>query len=103
VLASSPGVGYGTLTREGEIVAAVRGVIVGDLLHVARLAVRPDHRRQGLAGQLLGTLYGWAYARGARRQALQVAEHNEPALRLYAGLGCTPHHHYKYWIPAHEG
>jgi ribosomal protein S18 acetylase RimI-like enzyme len=100
VLGSSPQVGYGVLGRDGEVVAAVRGAIVGDLLHVSRLAVRPSHRRLGLASGLLRTLHAWAYARGARRQALQVAEHNTAAIGLYAGFGCVEHHRYRYWVPA---
>ncbi|SMD15889.1 GNAT family N-acetyltransferase [Kibdelosporangium aridum] len=99
VLSSSSGVGYGVLERDGQVVAAVRGAVVGDLLHVARLAVRPSHRRQRLAAGLLRTLYAWAAAKGATRQALQVAEHNIAAIRLYEMLGCTEHHRYRYWIP----
>ncbi|ALG06645.1 GNAT family N-acetyltransferase [Kibdelosporangium phytohabitans] len=99
VLSSAAGVGYGVLERHGQVVAAVRGAIVGDLLHVARLAVRPEYRRQGLAVGLLKTLYSWAHAKGATRQALQVAEHNVAAIRLYEGVGCTEHHRYRYWIP----
>jgi N-acetylglutamate synthase len=99
VLSSRPGVGYGVVVRDGAVVGAVRGAIVGDLLHVARLAVRPSHRRLGLAAGLLRALYSWAGERGARRQALQVAEHNTAAIRLYEGFGCVEHHRYRYWIP----
>jgi ribosomal protein S18 acetylase RimI-like enzyme len=99
VLSSTPGAGYGVVVRDGQTVAAVRGALVGDLLHVARLAVRPSHRRLGLASGLLRALYSWAALRGARRQVLQVAEHNTAAIRLYADLGCVEHHRYRYWIP----
>lgn len=99
VLSSAACVGYGLLERDGQVVAAVRGAIVGDLLHVARLAVRPEYRRQGLATGLLGALYAWAHAKGATRQALQVVEHNAAAIRLYEGFGCTEHHRYRYWTP----
>jgi N-acetylglutamate synthase len=100
VLASASGAGYGGLVRDGQLVAAVRGTIVGDLLHIARLAVRPSHRRLGLATGLLKVLYAWARERGATRQALQVAEHNTAAIKLYAEFGCTEHHRYRYWIPS---
>ncbi|MET0132007.1 MAG: GNAT family N-acetyltransferase [Kibdelosporangium sp.] len=99
VLSSKSGVGYGVVTRDGEVLAAVRGAIVGDLLHISRLAVRLSARRQGLAIGLLRTLYTWAHERGARRQALQVAEHNTAAIRLYERFGCVEHHRYCYWIP----
>ncbi|WP_455032254.1 GNAT family N-acetyltransferase [Lentzea miocenica] len=87
-------------SENGTVVAAVRGAVVEDVLHVARLAVRPSHRRQGLARRLMGELAGWGLEQGATTCALQVAEHNEPAIRLYEELGCAEHHRYRYWVPA---
>ncbi|MGI5502896.1 GNAT family N-acetyltransferase [Lentzea sp. CA-135723] len=89
-----------TDTDNGTVTAAVRGAVVEDVLHVARLAVRPSHRRQGLARRLMGELAGWGLEQGATTCVLQVAEHNEPAIRLYEDLGCAEHHRYRYWIPA---
>jgi N-acetylglutamate synthase len=90
---------FASITDNGTVVAAVRGAVVEDVLHVARLAVRPSHRRQGLATRLMGELAGWGLERGATTCVLQVAEHNEPAIRLYEELGCTEHHRYRYWVP----
>ncbi|WP_016697352.1 GNAT family N-acetyltransferase [Actinoalloteichus spitiensis] len=96
-------VGFGESTVAGVPVAAVRGCVVGTpgnrWLHVARLAVRPEHRRTGLARALVGALAGWAADRGAERCLLQVTEGNLAARRLYEGLGCTEHHRYRYWSP----
>ncbi|GAA0215057.1 GNAT family N-acetyltransferase [Saccharothrix mutabilis subsp. mutabilis] len=100
VLGSGHVVGFGEVRREGVVVAAVRGAVVGDLLHIARLAVVESARRTGAARALMGALAAWGLERGATRCALQVAEHNEPALRLYASLGCVEHHQYRYWVPA---
>ncbi|GGN12117.1 N-acetyltransferase [Lentzea pudingi] len=100
VLGSGGNVCFASLTVEGTVIAAVRGAVVEDVLHVARLAVRPSHRRQGLARRLMGELAGWGLEQGATTCALQVAEHNEPAIRLYEELGCSEHHRYRYWIPA---
>jgi N-acetylglutamate synthase len=100
VLGSGAVVGFGSVVREGVVVGAVRGAVVGSLLHVARLAVAPAARRAGVARELMGALAGWGLARGATRCALQVAEHNKAALALYASLGCTEHHRYRYWVPA---
>lgn len=100
VLGSGGNVCFASITEDGVVIAAVRGAVVEDVLHVARLAVRPSHRRQGLARRLMGELAGWGLARGATTCVLQVAEHNEPAIRLYEELGCTEHHRYRYWIPA---
>lgn len=101
VLTGGGEVGFGAVVRDGEVLAAVRGAVVGDLLHVARLAVRPASRRQGLARRLMGGLAGWGVERGATRCALQVAEHNKPAITLYESLGCVEHHRYRYWAPNH--
>ncbi|MEV4318666.1 GNAT family N-acetyltransferase [Actinocrispum sp. NPDC049592] len=100
VLSSYPCVGYGVVSYDEAVVGAVRGAVIGDLLHVSRLAVRPSHRRLGLAGGLLRVLYAWAVARGAQRQALQVATGNTAAIELYKRLGCAEHHRYRYWVPA---
>ncbi|GLY52506.1 N-acetyltransferase [Lentzea sp. NBRC 102530] len=100
VLGSGGDVCFASLTDEHTVTAAVRGAVVEDVLHVARLAVRPSHRRQGLARGLMGELAGWGLEQGATTCVLQVAEHNEPAIRLYEDLGCTEHHRYRYWIPA---
>lgn len=99
VLAGLPGVGFGTAVLAGRVVGVVRGAVVGDLLHVARLAVAPAHRRRGLATGLLTALGEWGRRRGAIRCALQVATHNAAALSLYAGLGARQHHRYRYWVP----
>lgn len=100
VLAGRPGVGFGIAIDDGRTVGVVRGVVVGDLLHIARLAVAPSHRRTGLATGLLSALTDWARPKGARRCVLQVAAHNVAAVSLYAKLGCRTHHRYRYWIPA---
>lgn len=102
VLTSGRTVGFGTVTLDGEVLAAVRGAVVGDLLHVARLAVRPGARRLGLARVLMAELADWGRDRGATTCALQVAEHNKPAITLYESLGCVEHHRYRYWVPNHS-
>ncbi len=93
-------VGYGVATDGGVTTAAVRGALVDGWLHVGRLAVRPEHRRRGLASALMAALGTWGVEQGADRAVLQVAEGNTGALALYAGLGCAPHHRYRYWVPA---
>jgi ribosomal protein S18 acetylase RimI-like enzyme len=92
-------VGYGLIEAGETAAGAVRGALVGDLLHVARLAVRPEFRRQGLAVALLDAVEGWAADHGATRVALQVSVTNAPALALYAALGFAEHHRYRYWVP----
>jgi ribosomal protein S18 acetylase RimI-like enzyme len=92
-------IGYGV----AEITAgAVRGAVVGDVLHVSRLAVRPGRRRRGLARALMAACGPWAAERGAVTCVLQVAVDNAPALALYKALGFREHHRYRYWVRACE-
>ncbi|HVV21086.1 MAG TPA: GNAT family N-acetyltransferase [Pseudonocardiaceae bacterium] len=100
VLAGRRDVGFGTVRIAGHVAGIVRGAVVGDLLHIARLAVAPEYRRRGLATGLLAALAEWGAVRGAVRCVLQVATHNTAAISLYAALGCRPHHHYRYWRPS---
>jgi ribosomal protein S18 acetylase RimI-like enzyme len=101
VLGGGDQVGFGVARDDlGQVVGVVRGAVVGDLLHVARLAVTPGQRRRGLGTGLLAGLAEWGAGLGALRCVLQVAVHNRGAVALYAGLGCRPHHGYRYWVPA---
>lgn len=100
VLGSAENVCFASIEENGTIIAAVRGAVVEDVLHVSRLEVRPEHRRRGLATKIMGELAGWGVLQGATTCVLQVAEHNTPAIRLYEELGCAEHHRYRYWVPA---
>jgi len=93
-------VGFGLVETDGVTAGAVRGAIVGEWLHLARLAVRPEFRRRGLARGLMNAVGDWAAAQGATGVVLQVAMANNGALKLYESLGCTEHHRYRYWAPA---
>jgi ribosomal protein S18 acetylase RimI-like enzyme len=93
-------VGYGVATLDGATAGVVRGALVDGWLHVGRLEVGPGFRRRGLASALMGALHTWGAEHGADRAVLQVAEGNEGALALYAGLGYAPHHRYRYWVAA---
>ncbi|WP_410656902.1 GNAT family N-acetyltransferase [Amycolatopsis sp. lyj-112] len=92
-------IGYGVVDLDGGTAGAVRGAIVGEWLHVARLAVRPEFRRRGLASGLMNAVGAWAAAQGATGMVLQVAMGNPGALALYEGMGCREHHRYRYWVP----
>lgn len=59
-------------------------------LYVNSLAVRTDHARCGVATQLLQAVAALAEAEGHDRLSLHVWRDNEPAMRLYDGLGFTP-------------
>lgn len=99
VLSTGEQVGFGLYEVHGTPVGVVRGTVVQDTLHVARLAVRPEHRRRGIAGALMAEIGAWGALRGATHCALQVATGNTGALELYRRLGFTEHHRYRYWTP----
>lgn len=92
-------VGYG-LARAGDaVVGAVRATVVGGWLHLARLAVVPQHRRAGIGSALILGAARWAAERGAERATVQLLPGNTAAQRIYAGLSFTEHHRYRLWSP----
>ena len=56
----------------------------GDIM---TLAVKPEHRRFGIAKELISRLESWAEARGAIAMMLEVDVTNESAISLYKNLG----------------
>lgn len=60
---------------------------VADEAEILTLAVRPQARRRGLGGRLVGEGAVEAAARGAVRLFLEVAADNVPARALYAQAG----------------
>jgi GNAT superfamily N-acetyltransferase len=80
----------------GPVLAIGRAAVDDGWVGVTAVEVDPGHRRRGLAGHVLRELLRWAAERSATSAYLQVAEENEPALRLYERLGFAPHHRYHY-------
>ncbi|GLY68344.1 GNAT family N-acetyltransferase [Amycolatopsis taiwanensis] len=91
--------GFGIVEMDGVTAGAVRAAVVEDVLVVARLAVRPEYRRRGLAKALMAACGRWAAGRGAAACVLQVDVRNAPALALYQSLGFRGDHRYRYWVP----
>jgi len=54
---------------------------------VANVVTHPRYRGRGIARRLMGAAIDAARLRGAPRVVLQVRDDNEPARRLYEGLG----------------
>ena len=78
------------VVRVGRRIAgfALSGAAV-DSGYVQRVAVHPDHRRQGIARDLVVDALVWMHADRRRRALVNTAVDNEPALALYEGLGFT--------------
>jgi len=79
--------GVGTVlvsTAEEHPVAYLLAIPGGRTVHVAEIAVAPDHRREGRASRLLA---GLAARRPAARFRLAVEPDNDPARRCYERAG----------------
>ena len=78
-------------TEDPTTAPTVAGYVVADTVpnhgtplgHVKDLAVRPDHRRQGVATTLLSRALGVLAATGAGSVKLEVRADNDGAQRLY--------------------
>lgn len=76
------------MTRsEGEVSSIAYGAVSCGMLVIESVATRPDLRRQGHGRRTVSALMQWAAAEGARHACLQVVVDNDPAVRLYQGLG----------------
>jgi tRNA threonylcarbamoyl adenosine modification protein YeaZ/ribosomal-protein-alanine acetyltransferase len=84
-----PGMSYCYLARNraGEMVGFCSFWRVVDELHINNLAVRPPHRRAGVATALLTRVLRDGAKLGASRATLEVRESNGPARVLYERLG----------------
>ena len=86
-----------TARGEGGAVAGIVRVALNDgWAGLFGLHVDPMHRGRGLGRWLTIEALRAAAAAGASLAYLQVEPGNEPAQRLYRGLGMTAHHDYVY-------
>jgi ribosomal protein S18 acetylase RimI-like enzyme len=80
---------------EGRVIAYAYGAVEGyDWMElrgpagvVHDIVVDPQVRRRGVGRLLLGQILAYLKSRGAPRVVLFTAERNEPAQRLFAGIG----------------
>lgn len=68
--------------RDGQIVGYLLARVEGDLVDILRVGVLPTWHRRGVAKALLGNALGMA-----KRAVLLVRKGNDPAIKLYVGLG----------------
>ena len=86
--------GFGALamSRDGEDVGYVLGVVTADrLAYLHLLAVRDDHRRAGLGRRLARWFDELALSTGARVVQAVTSPGNEAALAFHTGLGASTH------------
>ena len=63
------------------------GWLIIDEFHLTAIAVHPDHRKKGLAREILGKLLIEAEAKGANIATLEVDSQNVGAINLYKSCG----------------
>lgn len=73
----------------GELCGYVVAWFIGGEGEIGNVAVAPERRRLGIAGELLRAALAEARRREVRELFLEVRESNEGALRLYLGHGFT--------------
>nr|WP_245217286.1 GNAT family N-acetyltransferase [Neoroseomonas nitratireducens] len=87
--------------REDGAAASVASVVAsGPLAAYFDLAVRPEHRRKGLAARTVRAAADWAARQGATWLFCQVATTNAPSLALNRGLGLVEAYRYRYFVRA---
>ena len=75
--------------RDGVLSGTVIAGFDGWRCHLYRLAVLPEHRRKGLAAQLVATAVVRARALGATRLDAMIVNSNEAAIGFWATVGFT--------------
>lgn len=92
-----------TLRDTGTAAAVASVVVAGRLAGYFDLAVRPDHRRRGLAARAVRAAADWAAQQGAEWLFCQVAVANTASIALNTALGLREAYHYTYWVRPQDG
>ena len=72
---------------DGKIVGMIVAWLLVDEAHVATIATHPDHRRQGIARNLLKYALRYMSKEGAVTSFLEVRENNTAAQDMYREFG----------------
>jgi ribosomal protein S18 acetylase RimI-like enzyme len=75
---------------ERDVVGSVRARVEGDICHIGRLIVHPEHQRRGLGARLMAAIE--AEFPGVAAFQLFTGSRSEGNLRLYRRLGYRPSH-----------
>lgn len=75
------------IERNGHILGYIVFYFAGPEAHIMNIAVNPDTRRQGLAGEMLSVVVALARERRIEECLLEVRESNAPARGLYEKFG----------------
>ncbi|HKJ37187.1 MAG TPA: ribosomal protein S18-alanine N-acetyltransferase [Anaerolineales bacterium] len=72
---------------DGKIVGVIVAWMLVDEAHIATIATHPDHRRQGIAQELLTYTLRYMSKEGAVTSFLEVRENNLAAQEMYRKFG----------------
>ena len=75
------------LDDDGSVVGYAGLLVIADEGYITNVAVRPESRRGGVAGQLLDVFLKFAAANGLAFLTLEVRESNYAAIALYGSRG----------------
>jgi ribosomal protein S18 acetylase RimI-like enzyme len=84
--------------RDGRLVGSVIAGFDGWRCHLYRLAVHPEHRRQGIGSALLTAAEERFVALGGRRGDAMVLERNETGQHAWRAAGYTREDHWRRWV-----
>lgn len=96
VMCGSPEQLFASVEVGGAVAGVARVAFAQGWAGVFALHVAPEHRRTGVAVQLMGALGEASRSRGIRSMYLQVLKASLPARGLYERLGFSTHHEYCY-------
>jgi ribosomal protein S18 acetylase RimI-like enzyme len=89
--------------RAGELAGTVIAGFDGWRCHLYRLAVHPDHRRQGVGGALLRAAEERFAALGGRRGDAMVLDRNELAHHAWSAAGYARQPEWSRWVKPFGG
>ena len=101
LLTNHPQSVFASVRAGGRCLAIARASVDGRWAGLFCVEVTPDARRRGLARAVSVAALRWAVAHGARRAYLQTQSDNTAAVALYASMGFTVHHDYRYRVAGH--
>jgi len=86
-LSDNPASRCWVVEEEGVIVSMIVAWLLVDEAHIATIATHPDHRRRGIARNLLTYALRYMSREGAVSSFLEVRESNEAARAMYKSFG----------------